>query len=168
MRDGNAEGVGPMGPADSSGVRIFPPLIYAGGLVAGFLLQLVWPLGFSAGSWTPLIRLAGILMVVAGLLLVLWATGKFHEAGTPANPRKPTTALVLSGPYRFSRNPMYLGLTLVQAGIALLTDALWPLITLIPVLWIVRREVIEREENYLAAKFGEVYLKYKASVRRWI
>jgi protein-S-isoprenylcysteine O-methyltransferase Ste14 len=157
-----------MGPADSSGVRIFPPLIYAGGLVAGFLLQLVWPLGFSAGSWTPLIRLAGILMVVAGLLLVLWATGKFHEAGTPANPRKPTTALVLSGPYRFSRNPMYLGLTLVQAGIALLTDALWPLITLIPVLWIVRREVIEREENYLAAKFGAVYLKYKASVRRWI
>ena len=70
-------------------------------------------------------------------------------------------------PYRFTRNPMYLGLVFVTAGLALLANALWPLILLPVVIVILRRAVIDREERYLTAKFGEEYLQYKARVRRW-
>ena len=83
--------------------------------------------------------------------------------------RKPcTTALAVGGPYRFTRNPMYLGLVFITAGLALLANALWPLILLPVVIVILRRAVIDREERYLTAKFGEEYLQYKARVRRWL
>jgi protein-S-isoprenylcysteine O-methyltransferase Ste14 len=81
---------------------------------------------------------------------------------------RPTTAIVFTGPYRFTRNPMYLGLALLQAGLAMVTNSLWPLLTLAPVIVAVRRLVIDREERYLEAKFGEEYRAYKARVRRWV
>jgi protein-S-isoprenylcysteine O-methyltransferase Ste14 len=83
-------------------------------------------------------------------------------------PWKPTTAIVTTGPYRFTRNPAYLGMALVYVGIALLAEALWVLVPLPFVLAIIDRAVIAREERYLQRKFGHEYLDYKATVRRWI
>ncbi len=83
-------------------------------------------------------------------------------------PWRPTTALVVGGPFRFTRNPMYLGTTLLYIGIAILAQALWALVLLPFVLMIVQRGVIEREERYLEGKFGADYLRYKQRVRRWL
>ena len=92
----------------------------------------------------------------------------FFRARTSPLPIKPTTAIVETGPYRFTRNPMYLGLGLLYLGITLWVDTLWPLLCLPLVIFLVQRFVIEREERYLEAKFGEGYHAYKARVRRWI
>jgi protein-S-isoprenylcysteine O-methyltransferase Ste14 len=80
----------------------------------------------------------------------------------------PTNALTFEGPYRFTRNPMYVGMALLQGGLALAGNALWPLVALIPVLWIVRTQVIDKEEQYLERRFGQQYRDYKARVRRWL
>lgn len=98
--------------------------------------------------------------------------GDGHEAGPIGRGRadaeaRPTTALALGGPYRFTRNPMYLGLASLHLGAALLFDSFWVILTLPPVLWVVRRAVIDREERYLEARFGGAYLDYKRRVRRW-
>ena len=100
-------------------------------------------------------------------LLAIWARNKFVRAGTAVQPWKPASRVVSGGPYRFTRNPMYIALALLQAGIALLADSAWMLLTLVPVLFIIRYMVIGREEGYMEAKFGEEYLSYKRSVRRW-
>jgi len=91
-----------------------------------------------------------------------------RRAGTNVRPDQPATAIVVDGPFRFTRNPLYLGLTGLYAGVALLVDALWPLLLLVPLLVIVKWGVIHREERYLEAKFGETYRLYKARVRRWL
>ena len=100
------------------------------------------------------------------MALDIWAVATFRRLGTTPNPAGPTTALAVGGPYRFTRNPMYLGLVFLMAGLAFLANALWPLV-LLPVV-IVRRAVIDREERDLTAEFGEEYLRYKARVRRWL
>ncbi|MBV8230410.1 MAG: isoprenylcysteine carboxylmethyltransferase family protein [Planctomycetaceae bacterium] len=100
------------------------------------------------------------------MALDIWAVATFRRLGTTPNPAGPTTALAVGGPYRFTRNPMYLGLVFLMAGLEFLANALWPLV-LLPVV-IVRRAVIDREERYLTAEFGEEYLRYKARVRRWL
>jgi protein-S-isoprenylcysteine O-methyltransferase Ste14 len=154
----------------SSGVRVFPPLLYAAGIGAGYLLHWWWPVRpMTAGSGLLLVaRAVGWVFITASILLPIWAVGLFRRAGTTPNPMRPTTALVFTGPYRFTRNPMYLGLTLLQVGLAMVTNTLWPLLTLAPVLVAVRLLVIGREERYLEAKFGEKYGAYKAQVRRWL
>jgi protein-S-isoprenylcysteine O-methyltransferase Ste14 len=154
----------------SSGVRVFPPLLYATGIGAGYLLHWWWPLRpLTAGSGLMLVtRAVGWVFITASIVLPIWAAGLFRRAGTTPNPMRPTTAMVFTGPYRFTRNPMYLGLTLLQAGLAMVTNALWPLLTLAPVLVAVRCLVIDREEQYLEAKFGEEYRAYKGRVRRWL
>jgi protein-S-isoprenylcysteine O-methyltransferase Ste14 len=114
------------------------------------------------------LRLLGASCLVAGLALDIWAIATFRRAGTTPHPAGPTTALAVGGPYRFTRNPMYLGLVFLLAALALLANSLWPLILLPVVIVNVRRAVIDREERYLTAKFGEEYLRYKARVRRWL
>ncbi len=91
-----------------------------------------------------------------------------RRAGTNVRPDQPTLALVFDGPFRFTRNPLYLAATGLYLGIALLVDALWPLLLLVPVLAVLRWGVVAREERYLEAKFGEPYRAYKARVRRWL
>jgi hypothetical protein len=91
-----------------------------------------------------------------------------RDAGTTIRPDKPAAKLVTDGPFRFSRNPLYLALTLMYAGIALMADSIWALLLLFPVTFIMTRFVIQREEDYLARTFGEDYERYKKSVRRWI
>jgi len=92
----------------------------------------------------------------------------FRRAGTTPNPTKPTTALVLRGPYRFTRNPMYLGFAALYLGVTLLVNSLWPLLLFPAVVGLVQGRVIAREEAYLEAKFGNEYRAYKMRVRRWL
>ena len=108
------------------------------------------------------------LFAAVSVLLAIWAVSTFGRIGTTANPAGGTTALVSEGPYRFSRNPMYIGLALLTTGAALFFDSLWPLLFLPFVVLVVRAHVVLPEERYLESKFGQSYRDYKARVRRWI
>lgn len=149
---------------DNPGVITKPPFIYLTGIVAGLTLQYVWPLTIGSDD---LVRPVGIAAIVVSLALVLVAVREFRRAGTSEDPGEPTTAIVQSGPYRYSRNPMYVALTLMMAGIALVANNLWLVIMLIPVLVLMHWGVIFREERYLEAKFGSEYGDYRRRVRRW-
>ncbi len=157
-----------MSGEDSSGVRVFPPVIYLAGLAAGFAIQWTLPVRIVPPALRPAGRVAGWLLVAAGVSLSLAAVSAFRRLGTSPNPTRPTTALAWTGPYRFTRNPMYVGLALMSAGVAGIANALWPLVLLPLVLAGVRRLVIDREERYLDAKFGEDYRRYRQRVRRWL
>jgi protein-S-isoprenylcysteine O-methyltransferase Ste14 len=154
-------------PNDTAGVRVLPPLVYLAGLAAGYLVWWFLPVPIVAGGGSPM-RIAGIALILAGIALAAAALYQFRRAGTPPEPHKPTKALAFDGPYRFTRNPMYVGMALIQGGFALAGNALWPLLALVPVIWIVRTQVIAREEAYLEAKFGAPYRDFKARVRRWL
>jgi protein-S-isoprenylcysteine O-methyltransferase Ste14 len=153
--------------APTSGVKFPPPAFYALGLGAGFLAGRRWPAAVWPGH--PLaLRAVGILGFLLGLGFAGWGVLTFRSAGTSPNPMRPTTSLAFGGPYRFSRNPMYLGLAVASASFALFWNALWPLLSVPFAMALVWRFVIAREERYLAAKFGEEYLRYRGRVRRWI
>jgi protein-S-isoprenylcysteine O-methyltransferase Ste14 len=149
---------------DAPGVIAPPPIIYALALLVGFGLEAVLPSPELPGAMRiPL----GALLLAAALPLAAAFFKAFRRAGTPVDVRKETTSLVTSGPYRLSRNPGYLSLSLLYAGIAILA-APWALLVLVAALVIVDRGVIRREERYLERRFGEEYLRYKASTRRWL
>ena len=109
-----------------------------------------------------------MLLLAAAVFLAWWAVRELERAKTSPKPHKPTTAIVRSGPFRYTRNPIYIAFTLIQIGAALLGASGWILSLLVPVLVIVRVGVIGREERYLERKFGQEYLTYKNSVRRWM
>jgi protein-S-isoprenylcysteine O-methyltransferase Ste14 len=153
---------------DNSGVSFPPPLIYAGLLVVGFILQFFWPLRIVDPIHNLVTRATGAVLILLGLALMATALDVFRSVGTSPIPVKPTTALAFQGPYRFTRNPMYLAMLLVSSGIGLVANALWPVLMLPVMLIIVDRTVIRREERYLATKFGEPYTTYLSQVRRWI
>ena len=104
--------------------------------------------------------------MAAGLFIT--AVRTFRAAGTPVPGNRPATTVVRTGPYRFSRNPIYLAFSALQVGIALWVDSLWLLATLVPALALMSFRVIPREERYLEARFPSEYLPYKSSVRRWL
>jgi protein-S-isoprenylcysteine O-methyltransferase Ste14 len=144
---------------------IRPPLVYLASLVVGALSQLAMPLPFLP---RPLTVPLGLALVVVAITLFSYSAGKFRAAGTPVPARKPTTAIVGTGPYRFSRNPIYLAFSLFQLGIAIWADSVWLLATLVGAVALVHVIVIPREEQYLERRFGAEYLRYKTSVRRWL
>jgi protein-S-isoprenylcysteine O-methyltransferase Ste14 len=109
---------------DTSGVRVFPPVLYLAGLAVGFLLHWLWPLPLVPLGAILALRVAGGALIAAGFALPLWAAATFRGIGTTPNPTRPTTALAFRGPYRFTRNPMYLGLALLSVGIAFAADTL--------------------------------------------
>ncbi len=150
---------------DNPGVIAPPPLIYLGFLALGFGLDYFWPIAILPGRVQYFV--GAILMVLAAAVVVL-AFRQFQKAGTNIPPHQPTLAIVSVGPYRYSRNPMYIALSLLYAGIGVAADNLWVLVLLVPLLAVVRTGVIAREERYLEEKFGEAYLRYKAKVRRWL
>ncbi len=145
-----------------------PPLIYALPLALGLWLHHVIPLADVPAGVGSVVRRAGIVLVVLALGLTLWAITAFRSMGTSVVPVQPATALVLRGPYRVSRNPMYLAMALLYAGVSLWTLAAWSLLFLPLVLVIIQRSVIRREEAYLTRRFGDEYRRYLAQVRRWI
>jgi protein-S-isoprenylcysteine O-methyltransferase Ste14 len=150
---------------DTAGVIAPPPLIFVTALAIGFGLEALLPGASLPGAlrW-PL----GGVLVAGGIALALSFERSFRRAHTAVEPWKPTTAIVTSGPYRFTRNPAYLGMTLLSAGIAILAGAVWPLATLLLAVLVIDRGVIAREERYLERSFGEEYLAYKRRVRRWL
>ena len=113
-------------------------------------------------------RMLGWIFVGLGLALAGWALATFRRTGTTFRPHRPATKLAIRGPYRFTRNPMYVALTLVYFGLAILLQSIWALLLLPLVLIFIARRVIGPEERYLERRFGADYLHYKAQVRRWI
>lgn len=150
---------------DVAGVPLPPPLLYIGGLLGGVVLELAWPLDGPDGAVKAIVVILG---VVLWLLLDGSATVRFRRAGTSMIPFKPTTALVTSGAYRFTRNPMYVGMAALYVAIAVGSGVIWALILLPLVILAVDRLVIAREEPYLARKFGPEYDAYRRRVRRWV
>lgn len=148
----------------TAGVIAPPPLIYLVGLGLGLLLERRWPLPFLPES---LERPLSVLLFLAGLILIP-AVRAMDRAGTRPEPWKPTRALVTGGPYRFTRNPMYLGFSLIYLATAVLANSGWSMALLPPVLATMLLGVIVREERYLAARFGEEYTAYQRRVRRWL
>ena len=153
---------------DTDGVVMFPPGVFFAGLVLGFAIAWFWPVPIVPSTLGLAVRVAGIAAFALGFLLMLWALFRFVRLRTTPGHWAPTTALAGNGPYRYSRNPMYVGMTLATGGVALYANALWPLLTLVPVLVIIRTQVIAREEAYLEAKFGPAYTAFKRRVRRWL
>ena len=142
---------------------IRPPRVYLVAIVTGVLLQLAMPLPFL-----PRGMAVGAIFVLGAAALLWYSVARFRAAGTPVPARKPTTAIVRTGPYRFSRNPIYVAYSLFLLGIAIWLNSLWLLATLAVAMALMHFIVIRREEEYLERRFGSEYLGYKASVRRWL
>ncbi len=152
-------------PSDHPNVLVLPPVIYGVGLAAGFLLQWVAPRAIlSSGTryW------AGGVLLTLGVCLAVWGRRVMERAGTNVNPTLPTTALVATGPFRLSRNPLYVALTLIYVGLALVANALWVLVLVVPVLLVLHYGVVRREERYLEEKVGDAYRQYRSRVRRYL
>lgn len=142
-----------------------PPLVYLISLISGAVIQFATP--FPVLPATLAVPLGAPLVVVA-IALVAYSVATFWAAGTPVPARKPTTVIVRAGPYRFSRNPIYLAFSLFRLGIAMWVNSVWLLATLVGAVALMHYFVIRREEEHLERRFGAQYLAYKASVRRWL
>jgi protein-S-isoprenylcysteine O-methyltransferase Ste14 len=144
---------------------IRPPFVYLGSLLAGALLQAALPLPIVPEA---LAFPVGVLLVIVAVALFASSVARFRAAGTPVPGHQPTTAIVSTGPYRYSRNPIYVAFSLLQLGIAIWANSAWLLATLVVAVALMHFVVIRREEAYLERKFGAHYLDYKAAVRRWL
>jgi protein-S-isoprenylcysteine O-methyltransferase Ste14 len=150
---------------DNAGVVAPPPLIYLGPLVLGLLLNRRLSVPFLPRGAA---RAIGWPLLAGGVSLASWFVFTMRRADTPMDPREPVSNLATDGPFRYTRNPAYLSMAMIYAGISSLANALWSILLLPAVLLVIQRGVIEREERYLERKFGEEYLGYKGRVRRWI
>lgn len=149
---------------DVAGVIALPPLIYAIPLAATIAADRL----LSGKRLPPVSRALSIGFFIAAVSLVAPAVVEFRKTGTAIDPFEETTALIESGPFAYTRNPLYVGLTLTYTGIALTARAALPLLVLPGVLWLMNTGVIEREERYLERKFGKAYRKYMKTVPRWL
>jgi protein-S-isoprenylcysteine O-methyltransferase Ste14 len=150
---------------DNAGVVAPPPLIYLGPLVLGLLLNRKFPVPFLPRGAA---RAIGWPLLAGGVSLASWFVFTMRRADTPIDPREPVSNLATDGPFRYTRNPAYLSMAMIYAGISSLANALWAILLLPATLLVIQRGVIEREERYLERKFGEECLGYKGRVRRWI
>ncbi len=153
---------------DNPGVIAPPPLIYAATLVIGLILHALYPVRLVRFLPRVVRVVLGCSLAGLALTIVTFAIRAMRRAHTNVDPSQPTTALVVEGPFKLTRNPLYLSLTLLYAGITILVNTLWSMLLLPVALAVMRKGVIDREEQYLERKFGEQYRQYKASVRRWI
>lgn len=152
--------------SDSSGAVVRPPIAWLLAAGCGLVLDRLYPLPFLPAAVPG--GLVGGIVFLAGLALLIWSATTFSRAGTEIPTTRPTTTIVEAGPYRFTRNPIYSGMFLGLIGLAIAFDTLWLLILLVPFYLVIRFGVVAREEAYLERKFGDVYLAYKARVRRWL
>src|SRR5919198_39037 len=142
-----------------------PPLVYLGAIALGLLLHGAWPAGLVPRAvGAPL----GATTVLVAVALFVSAVRTLRAAGTPVPGDRPTTTIVRAGPYRYSRNPIYLAFSLLQLGVAFWVNNLWLLVTLMPAAALMSFVVIPREEQYLETRFPSDYLPYKVAVRRWL
>lgn len=153
---------------DHAGVFVPPPLLYGIPILVAMMLHSRRPWLISDGD-SMAVTLGGFVVVATGIAIGLAGVYSFRKADTTILPAgRPTTAIVESGPYRFTRNPMYVAMSLAYTGLSLLLNNVWALLLLPVVLVVVDLWVIRREERYLAAKFGAPYRDYCARVRRWL
>jgi protein-S-isoprenylcysteine O-methyltransferase Ste14 len=165
MPDDERSGMAETAPEVANLGMMRPPLVYLGAIGLGVLLDLAWPVRLVPHAvGVPL----GIIAVLAAVAVFVAAVRTFRTAGTPVPGNRPTTAIVRTGPYRWSRNPIYLAFSLLQVGVALWVNSLWLAVTLVPAVALMSLVVIPREERYLETRFPSAYPAYKASVRRWL
>ena len=150
---------------DSPGVIMYPPFLFGLGMVVSTGLHFISP--HPIAPRVLAFALSGGVLALSGLLAA-WAHRTMRAAGTTANPDGPSTALVMSGPFSYSRNPIYIAEVLIYAAVALFVNDMWFGPVLVPVLVALELGVIRREERYLAAKFGGAYENYRRRVRRWL
>lgn len=152
---------------DGAAVAIAPPLFYLGGVLVGVIVhEFVQPLGLGLSA--ALRFGTGAVVSVLGVALLIGAIGLFRRTGQDPRPWEATPAIIWTGVYRLTRNPMYLGMALLQIAIGLVLGNGWIIILVPVVLAFVHTLVVRQEEAYLERKFGDEYIRYKASVRRWI
>jgi len=151
---------------DNANAVVRPPLVLLLAFLLGLLADWLYPLKFVPAA-VPNVLL-GTFIFVDGLALFVWAIVTMRRAGTRVETVQPTTAIVAAGPYRFSRNPIYLAMMAGLAGLAIGFNNGWMLVALAAFYLVMRHGVVAREEAYLARKFGDVYLGYKSQVRRWL
>lgn len=155
--------------ADAARVRIFPPAVPLVTILSGIVAERWLPLSVICEPGAPLRNLLGGAVVVGSVLgLGLWSVLLVRGSDQSENPWKPTTAIIDRGPFRISRNPMYLQMVLVCLGFALALWNAWILVFAPVCAWLLQRLAIEPEEAYLEQKFGEAYVAYKRRVRRWL
>lgn len=154
------------GTSDNSRAVVRPPIAWALAVVAGVGLDWVYPMPFVPGS-IPSAWVGGAIFAL-GFALAIWAIVTIRGAGSRVETTRPTTAIVSSGPFGFTRNPIYSGMFLGQSGLAVGLDSLWLLATLVPFVLVIRYGVVAREEAYLEGKFGDAYRDYTSRVRRWL
>ena len=150
---------------DIPGVIALPPLLVLGGFAAGLLLDRLLPL--RLGLRRPR-RVLGATLALGGFLLGGWAFRTMRRHGTNVDPREPATTVVGDGPFRFTRNPIYSGMAGMYVGLALLLNRPAALLPLAALWRIFNHGIVDREERYLARRFGEAYEDYRSRVRRWL
>jgi protein-S-isoprenylcysteine O-methyltransferase Ste14 len=149
--------------ADNPGVIARPPLIYLGAFLIAVVCHWIWPMRIVDGApW------AGLALVGLGVATAVWGRRTMRAAGTNINPAQPAITIVTNGPFQFSRNPLYLSLTVVFLGLTLAVNTWWGVVMLVPLVVVMHRGVVAREERYLDAKFGETYRQYRSRVRRYL
>ena len=151
------------------GVWVPPPLLFVAGLLAGWLIgHRIYPLPIAPRRAEIPLAVAGLTIAAAGAAISAWGLLTFARAHTAIAPIRPASQLVQHGPYRYTRNPMYTGLTVSYLGLTMAINCMWTLLLLPVVLIAVKRLVIDREEAYLGREFGLEYDDYRRRVRRWI
>jgi len=146
-------------------VKFPPPAIFASCILLGAGLQYLRPVGLGIPES---IEIFGYLLVLFGITIVIHVAATFRRAGTAIEPWKPTTSVVTTGFYAWSRNPIYAGFCLINIGIGIASNSIWIFVSFIPAAFLLYHVAIAKEEAYLAEKFGEEYLTYKNKVRRWV
>lgn len=150
---------------DHADVKILPPIIVGGFLLVAIILEFMF--GTDIFRWGAQLLL-GLIGLSFGAGLMTWCIMRFINAGTELNPQTPTKVLVTDGPYSMSRNPIYLAMISLYLGVVIIFDIVWGLPLVLPLIYVLYKEVITPEEAYLERKFGDDYLEYKNAVRRWL
>ncbi len=150
---------------EGPGLRIHPPVVYLLVLLVAVGLNFLWPIPLLPRWWGVVI---GVFVIALGVTIMPAVVSRFRRAGTAFDPHQPATALITDGPYRFSRNPAYIALTLWYLGLGLALNNAWILLLAILPVLVMDRCAIPREERHLEEKFGQEYVRYKTRIRRWL
>ena len=145
-----------------------PPVLFLAALVVGFLADYFLPLPYSVFGTGETPWIAGGLLILVGAAIAFTGIRNFTKAATPVQGTKPTRSLVTTGIHSWSRNPIYIGMFLIYAGMGVAARSPWILILLLPLAITIRYGVVAREETYLDRRFGDSYRTYMARVRRWL
>jgi protein-S-isoprenylcysteine O-methyltransferase Ste14 len=146
----------------------WPPIILVSGIAAGFVLRAIWPLPWTVGAARDVLKGVGVVLVIVAILLILLSIRELRNHKTTVNPTGKSTHLVTSGPFAFSRNPIYLSNMLLISGLGLATSNAWMLLIAAVTGVLEHRFAILREERHLEARFGKAWRDYAKRVRRWV